>query len=233
MGSLVGRIVRARAELFVLTLVVLVYLWLTAHLPEWALWATLFGVIVLVVGVAPVRRYVTRRCWCVLSRHRTRACFRSTWTMTYDGTLPYLLWSRPTPVGERIRVWLPAGLAVNDIEQVSSKLAAACWARECRIEPSRKRAALVVLHIIRRDPLESAQLAPDVLDHIDPATTVDDGRVVPLPRRDAVASEVRQATATQPRAERGQAQKSKNTNNSTGSTPAVEGFGGMDVTDYV
>ena len=74
--------------------------------------------------------------------------------MTYDGKLPYLLWSRPSPIGERIRVWLPAGLSVKDLERSTDALAAACWARSARFTPVRGQAALVVLDIIRRDPLD-------------------------------------------------------------------------------
>ncbi|WP_199431198.1 hypothetical protein [Qaidamihabitans albus] len=231
-GTVVGRIIRARVELCLALCVGLIYWWLSAKLPTWGLWTILIGIVLLVLVVKPARRYVTRRYWCVFSRHRARACFRSTWTMTYDGTLPYLIWSRPTSVGERIRVWLPAGLSVNDIERVADKLAVSCWARECRIEPSRKRAASLVVHIVRRDPLESAQLAPDVLDHVHPAQP-DDANTVPLPRREDVEVSTPQPSRASsngtPRSERA---KKPNSNGAV-PPPVVEGFGGMDVSDYV
>src|SRR5205814_1396088 len=79
-----------------------------------------------------------------------------------------LLWSRPSPIGERVRVWIPAGLSVKDIEDDTQRLATACWAREVRITPTRHQAALVIVDIVRRDPLgTTAVLEPTVLDTID------------------------------------------------------------------
>jgi hypothetical protein len=231
--------IRLRAEITILAGVVLASGWLSTHVPRWGMYTVLITLMVLILGVSPVRRYLVRRWWCVLSRHRARACFRTTWTMTYDGTLPYLLWSRPTPVGERIRVWLPAGLSVNDIDRVSDKLAAACWARACRIEPDRKRAASLVLHIVRRDPLETAAVAPDLLDTVDSFDQVHhNGTVTPLPRRGEVMHEVTPRVAVPESAPAGRPpQRDRSTtpkkNTSSEPGPPVEGFGGMDVSDYV
>jgi hypothetical protein len=87
--------------------------------------------------------------------------------MTHDGKLPFLLWSRPSPVGERVRVWLPAGLSVKDLERVTTETAAACWASEVRLTPNRRQAALVVVDVIRRDPLTGDALTPQVVDDLD------------------------------------------------------------------
>jgi hypothetical protein len=232
-GTLVGRIIRLRAELTLVAGLLLAYGWLCSHLPRWGVSLMLAAILVLVLGVSPVRRYLVRRWWCVLSRHRARVCFRTTWTMNYDGTLPYLLWSRPTPVGERIRVWLPAGLAVNDLARVADKLAVACWARDCRVEPGRKYAASAMLHLIRRDPLETAEVAPELLDTVDPLPQ--DGTVVPLPRRDEVTHELaRPDPAAQGRSvQRGERSTPKKNTPASEPAPRVEGFGGMDVSDYV
>ena len=59
-----------------------------------------------------------------------------------NGRLPFLLWARPSPVGEHVLVWLPAGMAVKDLERVTGELAAACWATDARILPSKRRAFL-------------------------------------------------------------------------------------------
>lgn len=244
-GQFIGFLVRLRAEIFVVTSLVLASVWLINHLPTWACYTVLITVGLLCAAVPPIRRYLTRRYWCVISRHRVRACFRSTWTMTHNGALPYLLWSRPTPVGERIRVWLPAGLSVQDIERVADKLATACWARECRIEHDRKRAASAVIHIARRDPLDkSGELAPEVLDHID--VTDDHSNVVPLPSRDDVINQVTTSSEagqlahpiehTAARSSRGKTanpQKTTNDTNNEDTDPEIVGFGGVDVSDYV
>lgn len=237
-GRIVGALVRARAELFVLGVVVWLYFGWLADMNTAYLIAVVAITVVVLVAVRPIRLFLSRRFWCVMSRHRARTCFRSTWTMTYTGRLPLLLWSRPTPVGERIRVWLPAGLAVNDLERVSDKLASACWARACRVEADPKRAASAVIHVIRRDPLEKAQVSPDIVGRIRRAAT---GRIedAPLPSRAEVLEELAEAPAESPRTEaNGKPGKQRNSRPkpSTASTkaePVVHGVGGMDMSDYV
>jgi hypothetical protein len=112
--------------------------------------------------------------------------------MTHDGRMPYLWWSRPSPVGERVRVWLPVGLSVKNLERVTAELATACWAREVRITSSRSQAAYVVVEVVRRDPLGSnLVLTPAVIDDLEPEDISDDdasdGTVVPLPDRASLA----------------------------------------------
>ena len=229
-ARILGFAVRLRAELFVITVVVVGYVELTSVMPDWAVY-TLVGVLVVVVASVPAsRRYVVCRFWCVVTRHRVRRCFEQTRTMTHDGKLPYLVWARPTPVGERVRVRLPAGLSVKDVETISDNLASACWARSVRIERDRKQAAVVLVHIIRRDPLEATELTPDVLDHVEPA--MPDNNVLPLPTRDEIVREMREPRVMPP--ERKPASRShKNPDHSNDVKPRVEGFGGMDVSDYV
>jgi hypothetical protein len=139
-------------------------------------------------------------------------------------------------------VWLPAGLSVKDIEDDAMRLAAACWAREARVTPTRAQAALVVVDIVRRDPLGTRTvLEPTVLDNVDDEHDTDsDGTVVPLPDRatlQSVPSADSPAVSTNgsgPRSTR----KTPATNNGSVRSekdpePAVTGFGGVDVSDYV
>lgn len=241
-GRIVGWLVRMRAELTVLVLGILVYSWLTDVFPPLAVQITLGAIVITIFVVPASRRFVTRRFWCVITRHRVRACFSQTRTMTHEGKMPSLLWARPTPVGERVRVWLPAGLSVKDLENVSENLAAACFARFCRIERDRKRATACFILIIRRDPLGTGKpITPELLDEVD-GFDEDETNVVPLPTREQVMTEVTAAQAAAPtehtRAARqgtrpaGQSGKAKNTP-TTEPRPEVEGFGGMDVSDYV
>ncbi len=177
---------RRRAELTVITVCWLVFVQLDSHvtpgLPGWmtpAQWAWLLmaATLAVVLAVPVSRRYTLRRATAVVMRHRMRACFLQTRTWTANGRLPFLVWSRPTRVGVRVRVWLPAGLSVNDLERIIDELGAACWAREARITPVRGQAALVVVDVIRRDPLGTERpLSPPVVDHLDP-----DGRPTWLP----------------------------------------------------
>ena len=173
----IGFVVRRRAELTVITVTWLVIDQLetkvTPGLPGWmtpAQWAWLLMVATLavVVAVPASRRFTLGRATAVVMRHRVRACFLQTRTWTANGRLPFLVWSRPTPVGVRVRVWLPAGLSVNDLERIIEEIGAACWAREARITPMSGQAALVWVDIVRRDPLGAAgPLSPPVVDHLD------------------------------------------------------------------
>ncbi len=84
-----------------------------------------------------------------------------------NGRLPFLLWARPSPVGEHVLVWLPAGMAVKDLDRITNELAAACWAKDTRIIPSRRRAFFAHIHVIRRDTLGTVDLSPEVIDELD------------------------------------------------------------------
>jgi hypothetical protein len=247
---ILGAIVRFRAELTTVTVVVAVYLYGRGQIGPDATTLVLITISVVVLVVPASRRYCTTRVWCVITRHRVRACLVKTRTMTHHGRTPYLLWARPSPVGERLRVWLPAGLSVKDLERVTPELATACWARESRITVVRSQAALVVVDIVRRDPLSASRpFTPsllDDLDHVDDNT--DDGTVVPLPARSTVAPPrpVDAIDTGTPAASNGtgtRGERKSRTTSRNGSSPAadaaentpvaVTGYGGVDVSDYV
>jgi hypothetical protein len=106
-----------------------------------------------VVTVPPIRRLAVRRAWCVLSRHRIqRACFE-TRMHTRSGRLPLVLRITPTEVGERALIWCRAGICAEDFEAHAAEIAAACYARQVRIEGHRRWAQLVQVDIVRRDTL--------------------------------------------------------------------------------
>ncbi|MGH3611155.1 MAG: hypothetical protein ACRDRK_00740 [Pseudonocardia sp.] len=208
-------------------------------------WAELtmvtFVAVVLIIPVS--RRFTLHRAMCVLTRHRVRACFVKTRTMTHYGRTPYLVWARPSAVGERLRVWLPAGLSVKDLERITQELATACWARESRITPIRSQAALVIVDIVRRDPLSASEpFTPSLVDDIEPTRPGhldDDGIVVPLPARSTVTPP---ATPASPDPAIGRPERKTRTAGRNGSTPApaaehgpdpVPGYGGVDISDYV
>jgi hypothetical protein len=106
-----------------------------------------------VITVPPTRRLAVRRAWCVLSRHRIqRACFE-TRMHTRSGRLPLVLHITPTEVGERALIWCRAGICTEDFEAHAPEIAAACYARQVRIEGHRRWAQLVRVDIVRRDTL--------------------------------------------------------------------------------
>lgn len=120
--------------------------------------ATWMVVILTVTGVAVMvlpwpRRQLTRRVCCILSRHRIhRVCFE-TRMHTRSGRLPLVLRIFPTQVGERAVIWCRAGICAEDSELNAAEIAAACYARQARIEGHRRWAQIVILDIVRRDTL--------------------------------------------------------------------------------
>jgi hypothetical protein len=99
------------------------------------------------------RRFVVRRAWCVISRHRLQRVFFETRMHTRSGRLSLILRIRPTKVGERAWVWCRAGICFEDLEAHTGEIAAACYAREARVERSKRWAQLVSIDIVRRDTL--------------------------------------------------------------------------------
>jgi hypothetical protein len=186
-----GALWRWRIELFLITTLVLVWVVLLYQLPEtWPTWAApvVLATTITVILAAPVsRRFVTRRFWCVFSRHRVRKCFVQSRVMTHEGLLPLFMWTRPTPVGERLWLWLRPGLSSRDIDNVTDRIAAACWAASARVKVSPKRAAVVSVEVIRRDPLAtSGQISSPLLAGAQAAHFESDAEIIPLPDRSTV-----------------------------------------------
>ena len=114
--------------------------------------------VVLIVGVPaaikPVRTRIHQVTWCLVTRHRIRTCFSEFIITNRTGSLPLILWARPTPVGERVWIWLRPGLALDDLQDRLDKIAVACWATAALAEAaSRSNAAFVRMDIKRRDML--------------------------------------------------------------------------------
>ena len=109
-------------------------------------------------GVPHSRRFITRRLWCILARHRIhRLCFEAR-LHTRSGRLPLILWIRPTQVGERAWVLCRAGISAEDFQDRIGELAAACYARDARVTRNRRWSHLVTIDIIRRDTLAASHI---------------------------------------------------------------------------
>jgi hypothetical protein len=155
-ARIAGLVVRLRAEITTGVLVVVVWVWLTNRLPTEGA-AVLIGIVVAGVTLVPAtRHYVTRRGLAVLTRHRLRAVFVERRVMNYTGNLPVLLWSRPIPVGERVWLVLRAGIDWHDVERNLTHIASGCFARDARVIVRPAITALVVVDVIRRDPLATS-----------------------------------------------------------------------------
>src|SRR5215831_7045092 len=113
------------------------------------------------VTVLPqARRFITRRAWCVLSRHRIQKVCFETRMHTRSGRLPLVLRIHPTEVGERALIWCRAGICAADFEAHVPEIAAACYARQARVEGNRRWAQLVQVDIVRRDTLAAHTVIP-------------------------------------------------------------------------
>src|SRR3954452_7169066 len=105
----------------------------------------LAGFVGLVLAVPHSRRFITRRYWCVLTRHRLqRLCYEAR-LHTRSGRLPVILWTRPTRVGERAWRICRAGICAEDFDAHIGELRAACAARDARVRRNRRWSQLVII----------------------------------------------------------------------------------------
>jgi hypothetical protein len=132
---------------------------------------TLAALVLVLLAVPVTRRFITRRFWCVLARHRIqRLCYEAR-LHTRTGRLPLVLWTRPTKVGERARVLCRAGICAEDFEAHIGELRAACFARDARVSRNPRWSQLVTIDIIRRDTLAASQSVPSPLQALGPPRT--------------------------------------------------------------
>jgi hypothetical protein len=142
-----------RLELALVALVWAAHYLLTAHLGRYAA-DRLVVAAAIVVGLVnwtrdPLARALfrshLRRRWALACRHANLA--------TRNDRVPRITRSKLTRAGEQLRVRVPAGGQVPDLEAEAERLAAFLDAREVRVtrEPDSARHARVV--VIRRDPL--------------------------------------------------------------------------------
>ena len=157
---------RWRTELLVLTGLAVAF-W---RLDTWtnSAWAgvILGGLAAVTFAVPHSRRFITRRAWCVLARHRLqRLCYEAR-LHTRSGRLPLILWTRPTRVGERTWVLCRAGICAEDFEAHLGELRAACYARDARVTRNRRWSQLVTIDIIRRDTLAASHIITSPLERL-------------------------------------------------------------------
>ena len=133
-----------------------------------SLWAgVILGGLAAATGAVPhSRRFITRRAWCVLARHRLqRLCYEAR-LHTRSGRLPLILWTRPTKVGERTWVLCRAGICAEDFEDRIGELRAACYARDARVTRNRRWSHLITIDIIRRDTLAAREIITSPLERL-------------------------------------------------------------------
>jgi len=157
---------RWRTELTVLAVLFAAF-W---RLDTWTnlIWAgvILGGLAAITAAIPHSRRFITRRAWCLLARHRIqKLCFEAR-LHTRSGRLPVILWIRPTRVGERAWVLCRAGICAEDFEAHTGELRAACYARDARVTRNRRWSHLITLDIIRHDTLAARELIKSPLERL-------------------------------------------------------------------
>jgi len=109
------------------------------------------------VGIAlamspATRRFAKERVWCVVTAHRVRTGCAQARIHSRQGRLPFILLTSAAPYGERVLLWCRAGTSIEDCESARPILRAACWAADVQVNPSPRRAHLVILDVIHREP---------------------------------------------------------------------------------
>ena len=133
----------------------------------WALLA-LAATATVVMALPWSRRFLVARAWCVLTRHRIQKACWELRMHTRSGRLPLVLRIYPTQVGVRALIWCRAGICVADFEERAKEIAAACYARQARVEGSARWAHLVRLDIVRRDTLGTHHIVPSGIARLSP-----------------------------------------------------------------
>ena len=132
---------------------VYVYLYLHDDMPPWAAVCVIIAPITVCLLLPIPGRWMRGWAWCMVTRHRVRAFLVENGIRNRSGKLPWILATYPTPVGERVWLLLIAGMSVDDVSDRVTALAATCWARDARLDRTKRSAAVVRVDIIRRDPL--------------------------------------------------------------------------------
>jgi hypothetical protein len=176
--SAAGVLWRFRAEMAAVAALA-VTMWQLAYLMSVTMAGVALGAGLIAAMVMPwTRRFLIGRACCVLSRHRIqRVCFE-TRMHTRSGRLPLVLRIRPTQVGEKALIWCRAGICAADFEAHAPEIAAACYARQARVEQHKRWAQLVWLHVVRRDTLAPHHVVRPALAVTPPENTSADSRLI-------------------------------------------------------
>jgi hypothetical protein len=122
------------------------------------------AVVAAALGWPRSRRWLAAGLGCWVTRHRLHTAMVEVRLSTRAGRLPVFLAVLPTPVGERAWLWCRAGISAEDMADEIDRIRAALAARDVRIIRDRRWAALVVVEVIRRDPLAASTIRSPLAD---------------------------------------------------------------------
>jgi hypothetical protein len=143
---------------------VLVYGWVTLAnaTPALVTLAVMAPLVGIPTAVPAVRRRLIAIGWCFAVRHRLRVCFSQFIIANKSGSLPLILLARPTPVGERVWVYLRPGLSLSRLQSRLDEIAVTCHASSVLVElaSESKKAAYLRFDIKRREVLTATVNSP-------------------------------------------------------------------------
>jgi hypothetical protein len=154
---------------------------LCRHTDVWLRLVVVAAVVGVPAAVPVIRRRIVALAWCLIVRHRLRLCFAQFIIANRSGSLPLMLWAVPTPVGERVWVWLRPGLSLPDLQHRLDKIAVACWASAVTVERANdSNAAYVRVDVKRRDTLTGLVGSP-LVDAVEPGAPTVEHIAGPVP----------------------------------------------------
>ncbi len=164
--SAAGTLWRWRTETAITTVTASLTGWLAATLTLTTALIITGAVVAALLVIPATRHQITRRAWCLITRHRLqRACWE-TRMHTRSGRIPLVMWIRPTDVGERAWLLCRAGTCAEDFEANAPEIRTACGAIEARTTRHRRWSQLVIIDVIRHDTLTAKQhIRPHILSH--------------------------------------------------------------------
>ncbi|MEV6895679.1 hypothetical protein [Kribbella sp. NPDC051137] len=215
---------------------------ITGYFQSNPLWLNALLIIVLCgwgVTDNPGRRFVLNRIWCLITRHRLRACLIEMRILNYSGNIPFILACFSTKTGQVVWLWMRPGQSVEDLDNKSESLASACWASKATIARSKRNAAIVRIDIDRRDPLAKKTIDSPLLGDTSgvPEAAVADDAVMafltPDSAPESTTQDERPAKTGAGGETRTRTSKTKTTAAVNDSQTVILGANGEDVSDYV
>jgi FtsK/SpoIIIE family len=107
-------------------------------------------------------------------RRQLRAGLKQTRSANLDGKLPWVVKVRPTPIGDRLWLWLRPGQSLEGLDPRAAELRVAVGSRDVRLSRDERRSDRIVVDVIRHDtlaagwPVAWADRDADVLSMWDP-----------------------------------------------------------------
>jgi hypothetical protein len=137
-------------EITVAVVLLIAWFHLAAVMPNYAAAMVMTFPVVAGCNFKRGRRLFVGWCYVLVVRHRLRTALVQLGSRNRSGKLPWLIWWHPTPVGARVWLFLVAGMSAKQIEEAADALAAACYARQVRVDTNRRMTAFVRVDVIRR-----------------------------------------------------------------------------------